>query len=383
MKDPRVDALAQSVIRYSCALQPGETVLIEAFDAPDEITCALIAAAHRAGGRPIALQKSNAVQRALLLAGAEPQWSLVADSEALLMANAQAYVAIRGSHNITELSDVPDPLQRIFQSTVWRRVHHQLRVPRTRWVVLRWPTPAFAQLAGMSTEAFEDYYFSVCLVDYARMSAAMQPLKAWMERTDRVRIVGPGETDLRFSIRGIPAVPLDGKINVPDGEILTAPVRDSVEGIIHFNCPTLYRGSLHDDVRLEFRGGKVVDARSSDSERLNQILDTDEGARFVGEFAIGFNPRCTRPIRDVLFDEKIAGSVHLALGNAYANAFNGNRSDIHWDLILIQRPEYGGGQLWFDDVLIRQDGRFVPEALQPLNPEHLGDPSARPWPTHG
>lgn len=371
MKDPRVDKLAELLIHYSCDVQPGEIVLIEAIDTPHEMTTALIAATYRAGGHPVVTLKSNQVQRALLLAGSGESWSVAAEAESVLMSRASCYVVIRGSHNISELQDVPGDLQRIYQRTVWRRVHHEIRVPRTRWVVLRWPSSSYAQLAGMSTEAFEDYYFSVCTVDYGKMSRAMQPLKTLLERTDRVWINGPGETDLRFSIKGIPAVACDGRINIPDGEVLTAPVRDSVNGIIHFNCPTLYRGSSHDDVRLEFRDGRAVKATSSDTETLEHIIDTDEGARFVGEFAVSFNPRCTRPIRDILFDEKITGSLHLALGNSYANAFNGNRSDVHWDLILLQRPEYGGGELWFDDVLVRKDGRFVLPELEGLNPERL------------
>jgi aminopeptidase len=227
-----------------------------------------------------------------------------------------------------------------------------------------------AQLAQMSTAAFEDFYFRVCTMDYGRMARAMAPLKELMEATDRVRLVAEG-TDLAFSIAGIPAVPCDGKLNIPDGEVFTAPVRDSVEGTIQFNAPTIYDGVTHETVRLEFAGGKVVGATSSETDHLNRVLDTDEGARYVGEFAIGFNPHITRPMKDILFDEKIAGSIHFTPGNAYDEAFNGNRSQVHWDLVLRMDPAVGGGEVWFDDRLIRKDGRFVVPELEDLNPERL------------
>jgi aminopeptidase len=223
----------------------------------------------------------------------------------------------------------------------------------------------------MSTGAFEDFYFDVCTLDYARMSEAMDPLKALMDRTDRVHIKGPGDTDLRFRIGGIDAVKCDGEYNIPDGEIYTAPVKDSVEGVIAYNTPTHYQGTTFTDVRLTFRGGKIVEATSSDPERINQILDTDDGARFVGEFAIGCNPYITWVMKDTLFDEKIAGSFHFTPGAAYDDCDNGNRSAVHWDMVVIQTDEYGGGEIWFDDVLIRKDGLFVLPELEGLNPDEL------------
>ena len=227
-----------------------------------------------------------------------------------------------------------------------------------------------AQLADMSTESFEDFYFKVCCLDYGKMDRAMDPLKEWMERTDRVHLLAPG-TDLTFSIRGLPAVKCAGKMNIPDGEIYTAPVRESVNGVIAYNTPSVKDGFTFRNIRLTFRNGKIVDACGNDAARLNRQLDIDEGARYVGEFAIGVNPHITFPMKDTLFDEKIAGSIHFTPGASYDDCFNGNRSSQHWDLVLIQTPEYGGGEIWFDDVLIRKDGRFVPERLQGLNPENL------------
>ncbi len=371
MLDPRQKKLAELLVNYSCAVKSGERILFEAIDIPTEFTIACVKAARAAGGIPLVLLKSNMVNRALMHAGTEEGWTLTADVERLQMENVQCYVGIRGNPNVSELSDVPAEKQKLYESQVWTRVHQEIRVKKSRWVVLRWPSPSMAQLAGLSTEAFEDFYFDVCTMDYEKMGRAMQALKKRMEATDRVRLLGPGDTDLTFSIKGIPAVCCDGKLNIPDGEVFTAPVRDSVNGVIHFNAPTLYRGTTHENIRLTFKAGKVVAAASSDTARLNEVLDADEGARYVGEFAIGFNPYITKPMKDILFDEKIAGSIHFTPGQCYDEAYNGNKSQIHWDMVLIQTPERGGGEMYFDERLVRKNGRFVVPDLEPLNPENL------------
>ncbi|MEX2104113.1 MAG: aminopeptidase, partial [Bacilli bacterium] len=249
-------------------------------------------------------------------------------------------------------------------------VHLEQRVKRTKWVVLRYPNASMAQLANMSTSGFEDFYFNVCNLDYGKMSRAMDPLKALMDRTDRVRIVSPG-TDLTFSIHGISAVKCDGRRNIPDGEVYTAPVKHSVQGTLHYNTPSVYAGVTFENIQFRFENGKIVEATSNDTVRLNEVLDSDEGSRYIGEFSLGFNPFIMKPMKDTLFDEKIDGSLHFTPGQAYDEADNGNRSSVHWDLVLIQRPEFGGGEIWFDDVLIRKDGRFVIPELEPLNPENL------------
>jgi aminopeptidase len=371
MTDPRIQKLADVLINYSCAVKAGETVLIEATDIPHAFSKALIRSTAAAGGRPVVMLKSNQVQRALLLDGTLEQWQTIADVERLQMEKAQCYIGARGNPNVSEMSDVPAEKQKLYEQTVWKRVHHEVRITKTRWVVLRWPSPSMAQMAEMSTEAFEDFFFNVCTLDYGKMSRAMQPLKDLMQRTDRVNLKGPGDTDLTFSIKGIPAIPCDGKVNIPDGEVFTAPVRDSVNGVIHFNAPTIYRGVTHNDIRLVFKNGKIIEATSTASEKLNEVLDADEGARYVGEFAIGFNPYCTRPMKDILFDEKIAGSIHFTPGVCYEEASNGNKSDIHWDMVMIQTPEYGGGEVRFDGKLIRSNGKFLVPELEALNPENL------------
>lgn len=371
MVDPRVTKLADNLVGYSCAVKSGEKILIEAIDVPHEFTIECVRLAAEKGAHPLVLLKSNRVDRALRLHATREQFELMARVEKLQMENVQCYIGARGNYNVAEMSDVPAERQKIWESTVWKDVHLETRVKKTRWVVIRWPHPSMAQLADMSTAAFEDFYFDVCTMDYARMSAAMRPLKQRLERTDQVRIRGPGQTDLTFSVKGIPAIACDGKLNIPDGEVFTAPVRESVNGVIEYNTPTLYRGVTHENVRLVFREGRIVEASSSNTPKLREVLDTDEGARYVGEFAIGVNPYITRAMKDILFDEKIAGSIHLTPGSCYEEAPNGNQSEVHWDLVLIQRPEYGGGEIYFDGELIRKDGRFVPDDLQALNPEAL------------
>jgi len=282
MIDPRMTQLAELLINYSTALAPGEKILIEAIDVPVEMTCELVRVARAAGGEPLVSLKSNRVNRALMLHGSEPQMDLIAQTEALRMSNVAAYIGLRGNPNIAETSDLPDDKHKLYQKTVWQKVHLDIRIPKTRWVVLRWPSPSMAQQANRSTEAFEDFFFNVCTLDYARMGRAMQPLVERMKRTDRVRIVGPG-TDLTFSIKGIGVIPCDGKLNIPDGEVFTAPVRDSVNGVLQYNARTIYQGVVHDNVRLEFRDGKIVAATSTNTAHLNKVLDSDDQRRLIDE----------------------------------------------------------------------------------------------------
>ena len=367
MHDPRFDKLAKLLVGYSIRLKRNETVLVEAFDVPDEMTIALIRAIEKAGAVPFVQVHHARVNRALALTASERQLNLIAKHELARMKKIDGYVALRGSNNITELSDVPLDKMKLIAKKM-RPVQDQ-RVKKTKWVVLRWPTPSMAQLAGMSTEAFEDFYFDVCTLDYRKLQPGMKALKALMEKTDRVEVKGPG-TDLRFSIKGIPAVICGGDRNIPDGEVFTCPVKNSVQGHVTFNAPSIYQGVGFDGIRLEFRDGKIVEATSNQTEKLNKILDSDAGARYIGEFSLGLNPRVLEPMRDILFDEKIAGSFHFTPGQAYEEADNGNRSQVHWDMVNIQRPEYGGGEVYFDGKLVRRDGEFLPKQLRSLNRNH-------------
>lgn len=370
MKDPRMVKLAEQLVRYCVSTQPGERVLIENTGMQREFVAEIVEQVYAAGGQPFVKLVDPLVQRALLMQATDAQLDKMADYDAARMSDMQAYIGIRSPENSYETSDVSGEQMQRYASRYGKRVHSEIRLPKTKWVVLRYPTPNMAQQAGMSTPAFEAHYFNVCNLDYAKMSRAMDPLVKRMGETDRVRIVGPG-TDLTFSIKGIPAVKCDGKLNIPDGEVYTAPVKDSVNGTLSINAPSLYNGSTFADIRMTFRDGKIIEATSSDTARQNEILDTDAGARFVGEFAIGVNPYINDAMMDTLFDEKIAGSFHFTPGNCYENAENGNKSAIHWDLVCIQTPKYGGGEMYFDGVLVRKDGLFVTEDLMGLNPENL------------
>jgi aminopeptidase len=364
MHDIRFDKLAKLLVEYSIRLKRNENVLIEAFDTPEEMTIALIRAARKVGGVPFVQTYHARVNRALALEASDRQLNLLASHELARMKKIDAYIAVRGSNNITELSDVPAKKMKLIAKKM-RPVQDQ-RVKKTKWVVLRWPTPSMAQLAGMSTEAFEDFYFDVCTLDYRKLQPGMKALKRLMEKTDRVEIKN-ASTDLRFSIKGIPAVICGGDRNIPDGEVFSAPVKDSVQGHVTFNAPTIYQGIGFDNICLDFKDGKIVDATSNETKKLNKILDSDPGARYIGEFSLGFNPRVLQPMRDILFDEKIAGSFHFTPGQAYDEADNGNRSQVHWDMVSIQRPECGGGEIYFDGKLIRRDGEFLPKQLRSLN----------------
>ncbi len=369
--DERIQILARRLVNYSMKVKAGDKVLVHCTGYDTEpLGRALVKEVYRAQAVPLFWMESPRIKRELLLGSSEEQLKLMAQADCLTMSQADCYVAVRGSDNTAELADVPPEKLELYNKLYQHPVHGEIRVPKTRWVVLRYPSPSMAQAANTSLEAFEDFYFNVCNLDYGKMEAAMQPLKALMERTDRVRITGQG-TDLTFSIKGIPAVPCCGEMNIPDGEIYTAPVRESVEGVLTYNTPAQYQGFVYENIRLVFEKGKIVDAQANDTGRINQVFDTDEGARYVGEFSFGVNPYILTPMKDTLFDEKIMGSFHFTPGSCYDDAPNGNRSAIHWDLVCIQTPEWGGGEIWFDDVLIRKDGRFVLPELEGLNPEHL------------
>lgn len=370
MKDPRMTKLAHNLVNYSCAVKPGEKVLIENIGVQRDFVVALVEAVYAAGGLPYVTLKEPAVERALRMQCTMEQETFFADYECMRMKGMDAYIGVRSGDNAYDLGDVPADKQQLYARIVNTRVHSQIRVPDTKWVVLRYPAPSMAQQAGMSTEAFEEHYFNVCNLDYAKMGEAMKALKARMEATNQVRIVSKG-TDLRFSIKGMPAIPCAGTCNIPDGEVYTAPVKDSISGVITYNTPSLYQGTVFENICLTFKDGRIVEATANDTQRLNEILDTDEGARGVGEFAIGVNPYITSAMKDTLFDEKIAGSFHFTPGCCYDECPNGNKSAIHWDLVLIQTPEYGGGEMYFDGELVRKDGLFVPDDLQCLNPDAL------------
>ena len=368
MTDPRYTKLAKLLVEYSTAIRKDDRVLLDMIDVPDEFSIELMRVVRKMGATPLIEVRHTRITREIQRETDATHATLVRDVELFRMKKVQAYIAIRGSANISENSDVPSDRMQLYSRVI--RPVQDYRVNKTRWCVLRWPTPSMAQGAGMSTESFEDLYFDVCTMDYRKMARAMIPLERRMKKADRVHLKSPG-TDLTFSIKGIGAKMCKGDRNIPDGEVFSCPVKDSVNGVIQFNTPTIYSGTKFEHVRLEFKDGKVVRATANNTKRLNDILNTDAGARYIGEFSLGFNPYILDPMCDILFDEKIAGSLHFTPGQAYEECDNGNRSAVHWDMVLIQRKEWGGGEVWFDGELVRKHGMFLPKDLKPLNPANL------------
>jgi aminopeptidase len=368
MNDPRIEKLADLIADYSIAVKEGEHVLIEPFGtAPLPFVKELIKKIYKRGAFPHISIEDESIRRELLSGCYKKQLERWAEYDLYRMKMMDAWVGIRSPENINELSDVPSQKMADYRNLYAKPVHLEQRVKNTRWLAMNYPTRSMAERSSMSLEAFEDFYFRVCTLDYAKLSEEMKKLAAFMEQTEAVRITGPN-TDLRFSIKDIPVIVCDGQINLPDGEVFTAPLRDSVNGRITFNTPSVFQGKTYEDISFTVKDGKIVEATGSDPEGINSILDTDEGARFFGEFAIGVNPVITHPMKDTLFDEKITGSIHITPGKAYDDAFNGNVSAIHWDLVLLQTDEYGGGALYFDDTLVRENGLFVLPELKGLNP---------------
>ncbi len=361
--------LSKLLTEYSCNLQKGERVLISYEGSETKpLVRQIIKDVYKLGAIPFTEIRDSEITREILLGCNDEQVEFMKEYQMAQMQGMDAFIAIRGGQNSSELADVPAERLNLYSKGL--RPVQDYRVNKTKWVVLRYPSPAMAQMAGTSQEAFAKFYYDVCTLDYKKMSDAMTPLVELMKKTDKVRITGPG-TDLTFSIKDIGAVKCDGERNIPDGEVYSAPVRDSVNGIISYNTPSEEHGFTYDNIVFEVKDGKIVKATANNTERINELLDTDEGARYFGEFAIGVNPYILHPMKDTLFDEKIAGSFHLTPGMAYEDTYNGNKSAVHWDLVMIQRDEYGGGEIWFDDVLIRKDGIFVIDELKGLNPENL------------
>ena len=366
-RDPRIETLAGALLTYSLDLRPGEKLFIEGDVGCEPLVEALIRRAHEVGALAFFELTAPELRRTWLLGSNQAQLEREVSFGTARLAEMDARLLIKAGSNTAEMADVPPGVVRAWSLA---RQPYNDAAKRKKWCTLRYPTPSLAQAAGMSTGAYQELYFRACGLDYAGMDAAMDPLVRLMEATDEVRILGPG-TDLTFSLEGIPTVKSAGRYNVPDGEVSTAPVRDSANGFITFNVPSPEQGMIFRDVRLGFENGRIVEADGSPRDRLVARLDTDEGARFLGEFSVGVNPAITHPVGDILFDEKMTGSLHVTPGNAYDVIDNGNRSALHWDLVLLQTPGWGGGELWFDGVLVRKDGRFVLPQLEGLNPENL------------
>lgn len=370
MKDPRLNKLAKVLVNHSIRAKKGEKVMIEGFGEVTDLMKEVIKEVYAVGAYPFSVLRDHSVMRAQISGANDEALKLWAEYDGYIMNDMDCYIGIRGGANVFELSDVPADRNAAYSKIYSYPVHHEKRVNNTRWVILRYPSPSMAQQSSTSTEAFEDFFFDVCTLDYEKMDRAMDALKALMDKTDKVRLVAK-DTDLTFSIKNIGAVKCAGECNIPDGEVYSAPVKNSVNGYISYNAPSVQGGVRYENIRLEFENGKIVKATANGSNEVEKVFDVDEGARYVGEFAIGVNPYVTKPMGDILFDEKIAGSIHFTPGCSYEDCSNGNVSALHWDLVLIMTKEYGGGEIWFDDKLIRKDGLFVLDELKCLNPDAL------------
>ncbi len=373
MSDPRNAQLADQLVNYSLGIKPNELLYLEVKGVQSlELARDVVDATSQAGGIPVLIYQDEGVYRGFWAQASEAQIKEYAAAHMDLMKRADTFLSIRGSDNPFDLQGVSDEQMSLMGKLFMTPVHMQERLNNTRWCVLRYPNAPMAVMAHRNQRDFEKFFYDVCCLDYSKLSRAMDPLISLLNDSKRVHIEGPG-TDLRFSIEGIPAVKCDGHRNIPDGEVYTAPVKDSVEGIITYNTGSIQKGDLYDGVSLTFEKGRIVksDCSVGDPEKLAKVFAQDEGAAYVGEFAFGLNPHITQAMQDILFDEKIGGSIHFTPGNAYETADNGNRSELHWDLVLIQTPEQGGGSISLDDRRVREDGLFIIDELKGLNPDSL------------
>lgn len=358
--------LASLIANYSLHLEKGEKVLIETQTLRDrEFLKDLIDAIYDRGAIPMLEVRDQVLGNYMSIRSDEKRIDLIRKIREFEVEQFDAYIHIRYNVNDYESKNIPKEIRQKQGLALLKA--SDIRVNERKWVLLNYPSLVDAYKAEMSTNDFEEFAWKVMTVDYRKMMKDVKPLKDLMDKTDKVRIVAPG-TNLTFSIKGMNSVPCCGEANIPDGELYSAPVKKSVNGKITYNTPCPYQGMVFHNVCLEFKDGKIVSATSDEgSDKLNEIFDTDEGARYVGEFSLGFNPMILHPMGDILYDEKILGSLHFTPGRAYKDCYNGNDSAIHWDMVLIQREEYGGGEIYFDDVLIRKNGKFVLDDLKPLN----------------
>ena len=371
MVDERNKKLAKNLLEHSVKLQKNETILIEMLGTEcTDLATEIIRQAKSIGAKTFFNIIDYKVLREILMTCSEEEIKQYAKYDLQKMKDADVYIGIRSADS-KDLEGISKENMEIFNKYYQTPVHFEERVKNTKWCILRYPNEIMANKANMSLDEFKNFYYDVCTVDYKKMENAMEPLKQLLSNTKEVHILGEN-TDLKFSVENIPAEKYYGTFNIPDGEVASCPNKYSVNGYITYNTKTIYNGIEFENIYFEFKDGKIIKAEAGNkTKELNEILDTDEGARYIGEFALGLNPYIHNTIGDTLFDEKICGSFHFTPGNALEESDNENRSAIHWDIVCIQTPEYGGGEIYFDNVLVRKDGKFVLDELKNLNPENL------------
>jgi aminopeptidase len=356
LADPRVVKQAKVLVDYSLKVKRGEKVVVLADFQSEPLIKEIYRLLIRRGAYKVKLKIGSYEFSEIYFKEAKnDQLDYFPKIDMDEIKYSDCYIRIKSPLNTRGLTNV-DTKKISRRSRVLRKITNY-RVENTRWVVTIFPTHAQAQEADMSLSEYEDFVFTaINKVDWKKVHKDQEKLRKLVDNTAKVRIVGKG-TDLQVSIRGRKAVNAGGENNMPDGEVFTSVVENSTKGFITYSFPALYLGKEFHDVRLEFKSGKVVNASAEKGEKdLNKILDVDKGARYVGELGIGNNFKIQKFTKDILFDEKIGGTVHIALGKGYKETKSLNKSAIHWDMIKDLR---NGGELWFDDKLVQRNGRWI------------------------
>jgi len=354
MVDKRIIDVAKLLIDYSTKTKSGDRVLIRADASAKDLALEVYKHALLRGAHPwirIDLPSSRYV---FFKHASDEQLGFVPEHEMTEIKNTDVYLSLGAPSNVKELSSI-DPARISARMKALKEVD-EWRVEKTRWVVFAYPTEALAQEAEMSLQEFEDFAFNACLVDWAEVSKKLEILKQNVDAADKVEIVSP-DTHLEFSVKGRIGVAASGDKNMPDGEFYTSVVEDSVNGKVHFDVPAIWYGNVVEGITLTFEKGRVVSAKAARNQAfLEKILSTDEGAKRIGEFGIGLNYGITKSVKLILFDEKIGGTVHFALGRGYKETLSQNDSAIHWDMIKDLRKD---GEIYFDGKLVMKNGKWL------------------------
>lgn len=367
MLDSRLKKVADTVIDYSLNIRPNERVLIESTKNCGDLIKYMVNKIASKGGIPFVIFNETDVKRELIKNGSKEQFELMRLHNETLLSNVDVYINMIDSDNCFDMSDIPEEKRELYQKYYFKPIYFDMIIPKLRWITVDYPSVSSAQQFGMSTEAYEEYFFNAMTVDYNELAEKMIPLKEVLDKGKHVQILS-SDTNLEFDIGKYKSAICDGKVNLPDGEVFIAPELYTANGVINFNVPTRYQGSTFDGLYLKFKNGEVIEYNSKTNlQKLKKILESDNGNRYIGEFAIGTNPRIDTPKSNILFDEKILGSFHIALGNSHDLSDNGNRASIHWDMVKMMTEEYNGGKIIIDDELIQDNGIFIPEKLKVLN----------------
>lgn len=366
MADPRLEKWADALAAYSVDVQPGQTVAITGGTAAAPLIREVAKVVTARGGYAVVLPTLEGIASDLLLQGSDAQLEYISPMERFIRTEADVVINIRAETNTRRMSGVNPARQRMYTAARNELTEAYMRRAATGeldWTLTLYPTEAYAQDADMDTDAYTDFVLQACKLDRDDPVGAWQELREeqqrlidWLEGRKEVHMTGP-DTDLTLSVEGRTWINSDGRRNFPSGEIFTGPVENSVNGHIRFSFPVVTAGRQIEDIRLRFESGKVVDASAAKNEDyLVQTLDTDEGARYLGEFAFGTNFDIQQFTKNILFDEKIGGTVHMAVGRGYPETGSANQSAIHWDMICDLRE---GGQITVDGELFQEGGRFV------------------------